>query len=57
MFGIESSFRDPVTFVPGGIPVTDENGTFIGAIGAAGGMPADDDQVAEAAGTVFSPVR
>jgi uncharacterized protein GlcG (DUF336 family) len=36
------------------LPVTDEAGTFIGAIGVGGGMPADDDQVAEAAGTVFA---
>jgi uncharacterized protein GlcG (DUF336 family) len=55
MFGIESSFRDPVTFVPGGIPVTNENGALIGAIGVAGSTPDDDDQVAEAVGAVFPP--
>jgi uncharacterized protein GlcG (DUF336 family) len=57
MFGIESSFRDPVTFVPGGIPVTNENGALIGAIGVADSTPDDDDQVAEAAGAVFSSAR
>ncbi|MGN9778193.1 heme-binding protein [Micromonospora sp. H33] len=37
MFSIEAATRDPLAFVPGGIPVTDADGRVIGAIGAGGG--------------------
>jgi uncharacterized protein GlcG (DUF336 family) len=48
MFGINSGFRDPLVFVAGGIPVTDQNGVMVGAIGVGGGYPDNDDEVAEA---------
>jgi uncharacterized protein GlcG (DUF336 family) len=44
-----ASIRDPVAFVPGGIPITDTEGRVIGAIGAGGGSPDQDHEVATAA--------
>jgi uncharacterized protein GlcG (DUF336 family) len=49
LFGIEAGTREPLTFVAGGVPVTDDNGRLIGAIGVGGGMPDQDAQVADAA--------
>jgi len=34
---------------PGGLPVTDANGTVIGAVGVSGGAPTQDLEVAQAA--------
>jgi uncharacterized protein GlcG (DUF336 family) len=48
MYGIEATTREPLGFIGGGIPVTDEDGRLIGAIGVGGGMPEHDHQVAEA---------
>ena len=48
MFGIDSGFRDPLAFVAGGVPVTDANGTLVGAVGVGGGYPDNDHEVAEA---------
>jgi uncharacterized protein GlcG (DUF336 family) len=48
MFGIESGFRDTVAFVGGGVPVTDSEGRLIGAVGAGGGYPDQDNEIAEA---------
>jgi uncharacterized protein GlcG (DUF336 family) len=48
LFGIEAGTRDPLAFVPGGIPIF-ENGTLVGAIGAGGGTPDQDHEVAAAA--------
>ncbi|MFI5614899.1 heme-binding protein [Amycolatopsis sp. NPDC051903] len=48
LFGIEAATRDPLAFVPGGIPVF-ENGALVGAIGAGGGTPDQDHEVAAAA--------
>jgi uncharacterized protein GlcG (DUF336 family) len=53
MYGIESGFRDPLAFVPGGVPVTDADGILIGAIGVGGGYPNNDDEVAEAVRTAL----
>jgi uncharacterized protein GlcG (DUF336 family) len=49
LFGIEAGTRDPPAFVPGGIPVPDEHGLVVGAIGVGGGTPAQDHEVAIAA--------
>jgi uncharacterized protein GlcG (DUF336 family) len=49
LFSIEAATREPLAFVPGGIPVTDQQGRVIGAVGAGGGTPDQDHQVAEAA--------
>jgi uncharacterized protein GlcG (DUF336 family) len=59
---VESARRDPVVYASfleasdsrlvysmGGIPVVDEAGTIIGAIGASGGTGAEDVEVSEAA--------
>ena len=48
-FMIEAGTREPPAFVPGGIPVTDEEGHVIGAVGAGGGRPGQDHDVAAAA--------
>jgi uncharacterized protein GlcG (DUF336 family) len=34
---------------PGGLPVTDANGTLIGAVGVSGGAPTQDLEIAQAA--------
>jgi uncharacterized protein GlcG (DUF336 family) len=34
---------------PGGLPVTDANGTVIGAVGVSGGAPSQDLEIAQAA--------
>jgi uncharacterized protein GlcG (DUF336 family) len=34
---------------PGGLPVTDVNGTVIGAVGVSGGAPSQDLETAQAA--------
>ena len=39
--------------MPGGVPVTDEAGTVIGAVGAGGGTPEEDHEVAAAAAAVI----
>jgi uncharacterized protein GlcG (DUF336 family) len=48
LFGIEASTRDPLAFVPGGVPVF-EDGVLVGAVGAGGGSPDQDHEVAAAA--------
>jgi uncharacterized protein GlcG (DUF336 family) len=54
LFTIEGATRDPLAFVPGGVPVTDAEGRVIGAIGAGGGTPDQDDEVASAAVAAIS---
>jgi uncharacterized protein GlcG (DUF336 family) len=49
LFTINAATRDPLTFVPGGVPVTDAEGRVVGAVGAGGGTPDQDDEVASAA--------
>ena len=49
LYTIEAATRGPLEFVSGGVPLTDEQGTVIGAIGAGGGTPDQDHDVAAAA--------
>jgi uncharacterized protein GlcG (DUF336 family) len=49
LFGIERAIREPITFVAGGIPLVDDRGLVIGAIGVSGGSPDQDHEVALAA--------
>ena len=49
LFTIQAGTRDPLAFVPGGIPVTDDARRVIGAVGAGGGTPDQDHEVAAAA--------
>jgi uncharacterized protein GlcG (DUF336 family) len=49
LFTIEAGTRDPLAFVPGGVPIRDEAGRVIGSIGAGGGSPDQDHEVAAAA--------
>jgi len=48
LFGIQDGTRDPLAFLPGGIPVIDPSGRLLGAIGVGGGFPDQDHRVAEA---------
>ncbi|MDD5269333.1 MAG: heme-binding protein [Methylococcales bacterium] len=47
LFGIEHSNDGLITF-PGGVPVVDENGVLIGAVGVSGSSVENDHQVAKA---------
>ncbi|CAL2080798.1 Uncharacterized 15.0 kDa protein in dhaT-dhaS intergenic region [Tenacibaculum dicentrarchi] len=47
LYNIEHSNNGLITF-PGGVPVKDENGTIIGAIGVSGSSVENDHRVAEA---------
>jgi uncharacterized protein GlcG (DUF336 family) len=49
LFSIEAATRAPLAFVPGDFPVTDQQGRVIGAVGAGGGTPDQDHEVAAAA--------
>ena len=53
MYGIAAGTRDPLAFLPGGIPVLDDNGRLVGAIGVGGGFPDQDHKVAEAVLAAF----
>ncbi len=46
---VEASATVPLAFVAGGVPITDAAGVVIGAVGAGGGTPAQDHDVATAA--------
>ena len=47
LFGIEHSNDGLITF-PGGVPIVDENGVLIGAVGVSGSSVENDHQVAKA---------
>lgn len=47
LYGMETSHRQSLVVFAGGVPIT-SNGNVIGAAGVAGGMPNDDEAVAEA---------
>ncbi|UOA08741.1 heme-binding protein [Methylobacter sp. S3L5C] len=47
LFGIEHSNNGLITF-PGGVPIVDENGVLIGAVGVSGSSVENDHQVAKA---------
>jgi uncharacterized protein GlcG (DUF336 family) len=49
LYTIEAATREPLAFVAGAVPVTDADGRVIGAIGAGGGTPTEDHEVASAA--------
>ena len=51
--GLERSNGGLATF-PGGIPLTDRDGTMIGAVGISGGAPAQDHEIAQAAAAALS---
>jgi uncharacterized protein GlcG (DUF336 family) len=46
-FGIHTSNHGRVVIFPGGVPLSSD-GTIIGAVGASGGMPDQDEEVAKA---------
>ncbi len=47
LYGIEHSNEGLITF-PGGVPIVDENGVLMGAIGVSGSVVENDHKVAEA---------
>jgi uncharacterized protein GlcG (DUF336 family) len=47
LFGIEHSNEGLITF-PGGLPIVDDEGVLVGAIGVSGSSVEDDDKVAHA---------
>jgi uncharacterized protein GlcG (DUF336 family) len=49
MFSIETAANLPLAFVGGGVPITDAAGVVIGALGAGGGTPDQDHEVASTA--------
>jgi uncharacterized protein GlcG (DUF336 family) len=49
LYTIEAATREPLAFVAGAVPVTDAEGRVFGAIGAGGGTPEEDHEVASAA--------
>jgi len=53
LFAAGSATRDPLAFIPGGVPVRDQNGLVVGAIGAGGGTPDQDHEIATAALAAF----
>ena len=52
---IQTSTPYRLTFVAGGIPMRDEHGTVIGAIGAGGASPQEDHEVAAAGAHAAGP--
>jgi uncharacterized protein GlcG (DUF336 family) len=46
LYAIEASTRDPLAFIPGGIPVTGADGRVIGGVGVGGASPDEDHEVA-----------
>lgn len=53
LYGIEATNPGRIVIFPGGVPLTSA-GAVVGAIGASGGTPDQDQQVAEAAAAAFS---
>lgn len=52
MFGIHASNQGRLVIFPGGVPLK-ADGTVVGAVGASGGRPDQDQQVAEAGAAAF----
>ena len=48
LYGMETSHRQPLIAFAGGVPII-KGGVVIGAVGVAGGMPPDDETIAQAA--------
>jgi len=48
LYGMENSHRQPLIVFAGGVPIM-KDGQVIGAVGVAGGMPPDDEAIAQAA--------
>lgn len=51
---IETSMRQPLAFVSGGVPIRDADGVVIGAVGAGGAAPDQDHVVAEYAAASYA---
>lgn len=52
LYGIEVSNEGLITF-PGGLPIVDEDGVLVGAIGVSGSTVEDDDAVARAGAKIL----
>ena len=53
LYGMETSHRQSLIAFAGGVPIV-QNGVVIGAVGVAGGMPSDDESIAQAAADAIS---
>lgn len=53
LHSIETSTSSPLAFVAGGVPITDERGTVVGAVGAGGASPQQDHEIAAAVAAVI----
>jgi len=51
--GLENS-NGGITLFPGGLPLFDKQGTFLGAVGVSGGAPSQDLEIASAAAAAFA---
>jgi uncharacterized protein GlcG (DUF336 family) len=49
LFTIGAASEDPLTFLAGGLPIFDESGDLVGALGSGGGTPEQDAEIAGAA--------
>jgi len=54
LFTIQTATRSPLAFVAGGVPLTSQDGTVIGSVGAGGGAPDEDHEVAAATAAALS---
>jgi uncharacterized protein GlcG (DUF336 family) len=52
LYGIEFSNDGLITF-PGGVPIVDEEGVLVGAIGVSGSTVENDDKVARAGAKIL----
>jgi uncharacterized protein GlcG (DUF336 family) len=57
LFTIETSTTAPLAFVPGGVPLADAEGVVVGAVGAGGGTPDQDHEVATVVAEHLSAAR
>jgi uncharacterized protein GlcG (DUF336 family) len=48
LFTLGDASAEQLTFLAGGLPITDADGTLIGAIGSGGGTPDQDAEIARA---------
>jgi len=56
LYGMENSHARPLVVFAGGVPVTID-GTVAGAVGVAGGMPNDDEAIAEAGANAIAAAK
>jgi uncharacterized protein GlcG (DUF336 family) len=53
LYTLGQASGEELAFIAGGLPLTDDAGSVIGAVGSSGGSPDQDEQVASAAVTAL----